>query len=286
MERDLFVDDVQLYISDNCSNENIEEICSFYFRRGLNLEYHRNTTNLGMDGNFVNCFRNSKGKYTLILGSDDTPVPGFTGNLLNAIDGKDIGLLHLEQSGTSKNKLSMFYNINDFLIAINLGITYISENIVNTRFVNDVDLDIYKGTFFTQVPVYLEAATHSKMNMICVGSFYQGEDDSRNNGGYNYFEVFVVNLLNIYREYVARNLITLDAYYIVKKLIFKNQIAQYVVQLLILRKKRRFKTDNGWKILYRYYGHNYYSYYYVMVKLFSRIKLFVMRIAKEVLCVR
>ena len=63
-EKSFFQDDVELFVSDNCSPENLGEICKLYQERGLNLQYHRNDDNMGMDGNFATCFRKENGSNT------------------------------------------------------------------------------------------------------------------------------------------------------------------------------------------------------------------------------
>ena len=61
--RELFENKVQLYISDNCSEEDLAAIASEYSNLGLVLEYSRNDENIGPDSNFVKCFNNARGEY-------------------------------------------------------------------------------------------------------------------------------------------------------------------------------------------------------------------------------
>lgn len=103
------------------------------------------------------------------------------------------------------------------------------------------------------------------------GDFYEDDDDSKNNGGYNYFEVFVTNLLSIFKGQVKSRYITEATYDSLKKIIFKKQISKYVVQLLIFKNKRKFRTDHALQILFKNYGANFYSYYYVLRYLVLRI---------------
>ena len=55
--------DIEIFISDNASTDEtqayVQEIRQIYPYIG----YYRNETNLGLDGNFLNCFNRAKGKY-------------------------------------------------------------------------------------------------------------------------------------------------------------------------------------------------------------------------------
>ena len=54
---------LELIVSDNCSNDNTSQIVHKYLNKGLAITYIRNDSNLGMDGNFVQCFKKATGKY-------------------------------------------------------------------------------------------------------------------------------------------------------------------------------------------------------------------------------
>ena len=267
LEKELFQNKVQLYISDNCSEDDLETICREYEKRGLSLEYHRNSENLNMDGNFANCFRQAKGKYILLLGSDDTPCPHFFQEILPVLEENNLGLLHLSSKHEKLKELTLYDDSDSFLIDVNYWITFISGNIVAAQFVENVPLDNYKGTFFTQVPVYLEAACNNKKNAILSGCFYEKENDGANNGGYNLFQVFVMNLYGIFESFIARGLLSNGAFEIIKKIEFKEFLAGWIVRILMLRSNKNFKSEGSWQILWNYYGHKPYAYFYTFYML-------------------
>ena len=266
-----FSSEVSIYVSDNCSTDDICGLCKTYINKGLPIVYHRNDENLGMDGNFANCLKASTGKYTLLLGSDDVPKLNYISSILKILKRKDIGLLHLKECTTDNGKIVYYNSVDNFLLDININITYLSTNIVNTSLIQGIDYNEYRGSFFTQVPAYLKAINAHLPNAVLYGDFYEDDDDSKNNGGYNYFEVFVTNLLSIFKGQVKCRYITEDTYDNFKKIIFKKQISEYVVQLLIFKKKRKFRTDHALQILFKNYGANFYSYYYVLRYLVLRL---------------
>lgn len=280
-DKELFLEDIQLYISDNCSEDDILSVCEKYKEQGLNMEYHRNAENLNMDGNFANCFRHAKGKYVLLLGSDDTPNSAFFSKVLPILRNNDLGLLHLSIN-SSKDTLPVFYdNHESFLVDINCWITFISGNIVATKYVEKVDLDRFKGTFLTQVPVYLEAACNSGKNAVLSGSFYLRDNDSSNNGGYGLFRVFVENLFSMYQQSIDKGMLSQNAFELIKECEYKTWLVGFVVELLILKrgKRKNFDQTNAWSILRKHYGG--YSYFYY-VTLFYTLKSVAISVVRPV----
>lgn len=261
-DKEKFVNDVHLFISDNCSTDDISGLCEKYSSCGLPMEYHRNASNLGMDGNFITCFQHSKGQYTFLLGSDDIPTDDFLEQILQVLDKFDLGLLHLKESNTTVP--AYIYNSpGDFLSEIHVWITYLSGNIVNSTAINKTNLEKYKGTFISQVPVYLEGVFLGKDNGILQGKFYRGDNDSKNNGGYNLFQVFCENLLTIIHEKVDEGKLTEKQFKGIKKSIFCKWMIGFYVRFFINHDYGRFKMDNAKEILHKWYGGE--SYYYIAI---------------------
>lgn len=267
-DRTLFEHDVQLYVSDNCSTEDIKSLAEYYLKIGLNLTYHCNESNLGMDGNFINCFNHARGKYIWLLGSDDIPKKGFLKDVLRIISDKDFGLLHL----SSKNKerygeLIEYNNANSFFEDIHIYITYISGNIVRSTRLSDEGLNRYKGTFISQVPYYLHSMLSSKRNAIYFQSYIDDGNDAKNNGGYNLLKVFVDNFYSICQEFVSKGMMTQCSFEIVKRRAFRDWLVEYIIVFLVfgnLKKTKHFDTSNSLSILKKHYCHKVYAYYYFL----------------------
>jgi len=259
-DRDLFYETVELYLSDNCSTDDIEGAIKEFREKGLRLNYHRNITNLGMDGNFANCFKHANGKYIWLLGSDDTPVPGILRELLAKLSGQEYGVLHLANYDKVKIRYREYDDSQLFLVDINFWITFISGNIVNSKYVSVIEFEKYDGTLFTQVPLYLEASLNERKNAIWYISYLEKENDSKNNGGYHFFEVFVLNLLGIFCEQLNKGRLKKYNYEKIKKILYKRFVVRYVVDLLVLKKHSQFKVNNGWGIIRKEYGSYLYAY--------------------------
>ena len=73
---------VELLISDNASTDEtpnfMEKICNSF----SGVRYIRNKENIGSDNNFLQCYREAKGRFVLLIGDDDLIVENALGDIL------------------------------------------------------------------------------------------------------------------------------------------------------------------------------------------------------------
>lgn len=259
-EKDLFENQIQLIISDNCSEDDLKVCCEKYQQQGLNLRYHRNECNIGPDGNFEWCFRHADGKYVWLLGSDDIPINGILAQVVAYLSDNDYGLVHLAMRKANK-ELTIYNNHNDMVVAVNYWITFISSNIICRESLKTINLSEYNNTLMIQVPAYLNACFFSKCNAVIYQPlFFERESDAANNGGYDIFEVFVTNLYSIYEKFINKEMLSKAAFTKIMKIEFKDFLLKYIVSLLVFRHKSNFRLDNSWNRLFKYYGRKPYFY--------------------------
>jgi len=267
---------IEIIVSDNCSADNTADIVQAHISEGMPINYIRNNENLGMDGNFAQCYRRASGKYILVLGDDDYLRKGKLEKLLDYLSKGEYGLVHLKVASNSTEDIQVFDSSEEFLKNISFWITYITSNIVNSKYVIGHDFEKYFGTYLTIVPLYLTSATSKDKNLLIYDRIFEDGKDSKTNGGYNFFEVFVTNYLSIWKQYARKNKITNILYSYIKYDIFKKYVVDRVIILLILKQKGNFKTKSGWKILMYNYGYCPYFYsslIHLLCKIFfSRIK--------------
>lgn len=266
-DKDLFDEKIQLIISDNCSTEDLRSCCGKYEQKGLKLNYHRNEVNLGPDGNFEWCFSHADGKYVWLLGSDDVPVSGFLVKLLGYLEHDDYGLIHLSMRKKEK-ELTISSTSDDMAMMVNYWITFMSSNIIRTESLKTVDLSEYRNSFLIQVPAYLNACCSYNNNAILyLPQYFEKETDFANNGGYNFFQVFVTNLYGIYESFIEKGLLSKQAFDKMIKIEYKESLVRYISKVLILGEKGNFKTENSWVALGKYYANKPYAYYFVLKEL-------------------
>ena len=267
-DRDLFEEKIFLYISDNDSKEDLKAIVEDYRGKGLNVHYHRNAQNIGGDMNICACYRAGRGKYTLVLGSDDIPQRGFLRRLLPLLEEGEFGLVHINIYNRKKDWTVKDYSDSDqFFMDMHGWITLISINIVATRFIPLVEIEKFVDKNFSQIPLYLKAGSESQVNRVIHHSFLTGTEDGNpaDTAGYNAFQVFIVNFLELMNGAVKAGQISRKAFRTIKRRSYKYLITQHIVNLLILKRTNyNHNKGGGWKIVFKYYGMHLYAYYYLI----------------------
>ena len=230
---DIDTSELELYVSDNCSDDNTPDVVNLYIEQGLPIIYNRNKENLGAAGNFVKCMQWASGKYILLLGDDDILETGSVKYILNQLRGNDYGLVHIHQYKNLKEERIVYDNLEDFYKQISFWVTFMSGSIFRKDVVKMIDSSKYVKTHLLQMPYYLKSATLGNTNLLLNKTLMKEGLDSSNNGGYNFYEVFVKNYLNIWQELVDDNLLSKAGYEYIKKDIYVNFIIRFNYNLLI-----------------------------------------------------
>jgi glycosyltransferase involved in cell wall biosynthesis len=74
--------EVEVYVSDNASPDDTEELVRGYCDLYRNLRYYRKPTNTEFDGNFVSCTESAAGEYVAYFSDDDIAPPDFVERVL------------------------------------------------------------------------------------------------------------------------------------------------------------------------------------------------------------
>lgn len=261
--------DIELIVSDNCSTDNTQKVVQKHIKAGLSINYLRNETNIGMDGNFVQCFKAARSKYVWVLGDDDFIKKDVLNILIEKLKKENYGLVHLKMTSKKQLTYEEFSEVEFFLSDVSYWITFISSNIVQTKFVEQIDFEKYMGSYFTLIPLYITAAKKSKKNLMVHRRFLENAADSETNGGYNFFQVFVSNYLSIRKEMLKDTKKENFYYKKEKERLFKTFLLGFIDKLYFKKQRGNFKTERGWKILFSHYGWNLY-YYVGLSKLFLK----------------
>ncbi|MDU1904884.1 MAG: glycosyltransferase family 2 protein [Dysgonomonas sp.] len=262
---------VEVIISDNCSTDNTEEVVNKYIKKGFDINYIKNSSNLGMDGNFTQCFRLASGKYVWLLGDDDYLKEGSLSKIVEILRDEVYGLIHIQTNSTRNEFMTVFDHHDSYLSSISYWITFISGNIVNSKYIKEIEFEKYFGTYFIQVPLYITAAIGENKNLIIHEKLFLEGIDASNNGGYNIFDVFINKYLSIWKKFVYSKKISRFFYEKEKFRLYRNFLIGYIYQFLIKREKTNFKTDHAWQIILNNYG--VYPYFYLEFPIFLLKKL-------------
>ena len=280
--------EVEFYVSDNCSNDETPQVVKQAQEKGLPINFNRNSENVGPDCNFLYCMNHAAGKYVWLLGDDDFIIPGSLIYLLDLIRNNDFGLIHL--SILKKPKFSedvvIFNNSDEFLKNVSYWITFMSGSIFLREAVAAIpNHEQYKSTNLLQVPFFIQSSLMRKQNAFVCKRFLDGGQVAESNGGYNFYNVFVENLLSIWEKFLQKSVITQNTYDFIKKDLLCSFITPYNYLFLFRgrniatkRNPHGFQVQGAWKILFKNYGTELY-FYKSFFSIFSfGIKDFVKRI--------
>lgn len=254
---------ITVIVSDNASSDHTESVVKEYTSRYSFVKYKKNAENLGMDGNFLSCFEKAEGKYTLLLGDDDYPIPGRIAYLVDILRDTEANLVHL-QIGAVDQEAPIEYGSDEAVKEISFWITYISSNVVKSSLARSYAGGKFKGSLLAIVPLYISAiyADHRSTLLVKRRIFSDGVS-SKTNGGYSYFKVFVENYSRIVREALpeqsARRLLP----HLMKD-IFKRYLVDGIARLLIEKDRGNYDTRDSWKILFKHYGSKPYAYVHLI----------------------
>lgn len=112
-------DRVEVLISDNASTDGTEGVVSRFINIYSFIKYIRNIQNIGPDSNFLQCFKEAKGKYILLISDDDILIEGSLKTILDFLESDDISLLYLNTIGFRE-----FYKNVDYCIRYDYGTIY------------------------------------------------------------------------------------------------------------------------------------------------------------------
>ena len=249
---------IEIIISDNCSTDRTRHVVENAISNGFLCTYIRNNENLGMDRNFTQCYNMAQGLYVWLLGDDDFVTQDGIVKILNLLNNYDhnLGVVHfLPQSDMP---VTLYDNSETFLTDISYNMTFISGSIINTSYVQKTDFTLYHGTLISHVPLVLNAILGSKINILCGGKdVLRVAKDAVNNGGYNFFQVFITNLLSIWYLYLKEKQISQKTFRQLKKELF-TFVYTFSIQFFIKHNVGNFNVQNAWRILIKHYGNEWY----------------------------
>lgn len=195
-------DDIEVLISNNCSPDDTDEYCKTLDSR---ITYHKQSENIGPDGNFLWLMDNAKGKYIILLSDDDYLEDGAVNRLINFLNGKEIGLGIINSRCQMKDGriTDLLYGIGediefseeeitDFLERVGVQLTFISGLVFNREILNKVQVkEQYNNTNLLQTCVALKCLEFNKKTALIKTVACVAESD--NSSGYNFYKVFVKN---------------------------------------------------------------------------------------------
>lgn len=264
---------LEIVVSNNASKDHTDSVVSDFIARGLEIAYYVNDSNIGPDGNFLQCVQKAKGKYVLLLGDDDYLVLGSIDRILDCLQKDDYGAVYIARNmfNSSDNYLTVrkaskdSINIclckdgNEYLRQVSYFITFMSGTIFQKVLLGDIEKYIkYNSTNLLQISFYIKAALECNRNLIINESLLTTA--SNDNGGYALAQVFCENFNTLLELFKGEGLEqrTIDV-------INNDMLLTFFPFWLgtIRFKNTRFKKENANSILLNRYSNNWRFWFFV-----------------------
>lgn len=169
---------VEVLVSDNASDDGTDEMMTELFPM---VRYIKNTKNMGVDCNFLQCYRKARGKYVILLGSDDRFADDALDYLTDFLEKNDCDLVFLNFRCFDVTKESIYIkngekiknykekedivtmDRNLFMKYANHSITFMSASVAKTALLMDVKApEHFIGTYFIHTNIMLESVNKPK----------------------------------------------------------------------------------------------------------------------------
>jgi glycosyltransferase involved in cell wall biosynthesis len=205
-------DDVEVFVSDNASTDGTGAMMMEYCGVYKFIRYMRNQTNIGPDANYLQCFRQGRGKYVHLLSDDDILLAGSVRAIKNCIKSQEsLSVLFLNNGGFVGSSSQMvikpnyhfrsdlvFEDKNDFLNLVNIEVTYISSLVLNKECIERVEFpEKYIGTHFLPSHLFLECLKHRTHSAFVAHLCVAHRFDNAGRIGYDYYTVWALNYKNL-----------------------------------------------------------------------------------------
>lgn len=201
------IDEVEILVSDNASTDDTETMMKKYCERNK-VRYFRNSENLGMDGNFLNCLQKANGEYIQFLSDDDILLPGAVEKILYLIKTEQPAYINLNSFTYSTETFHpdekkepriilkeeqdlVTYDKKVYMGYMGVYLTYISATILQkSYFEEQVNPEKYFGTHFLHAHLVLDILSGGQRKVIITKEPYLAAKNN-NSGGFNLYEVWV-----------------------------------------------------------------------------------------------
>lgn len=257
---------VEVLVSDNCSTDETPKVVEKYPL----VKYFRNEENI-RDKNFAKVLGYATGKYIRLFNDTLSFKEGALKKMLNVIEkykDEDINLFFFNDAFKNVNCVKTIATPKEFLKEVSFFSTWIANfGCWRETFEMLTDKNRYSDLQFVQVDWCYRIVENGKKSVICFANTVD-VFALKNKGGYNVFNTFVNNYLDIiYKEKIG-----MIPYEIEKYRLMRYFVTGWLIKMFITDKKRySFETDHAWRIIIKKYWYE--PYFYLMLCAFAVIKI-------------
>lgn len=198
--------EIEVLVSDNASTDGTEEMVLGLKQMYPKIVYIRNETNIGSDGNFLQCYQKSSGKYVMLLGSDDILIGGAIEHIIHFLKNDELTLTFLNHTAFKNEYIDLQHcepcflkKETDFVTTDKIRymsyakyqMTFMSDFILNRQAVLDIETpQQYSGTHFIHTCLTFAATKDSNAKLGVIFYPCVARDSTDGNSAATGYEIF------------------------------------------------------------------------------------------------
>ena len=294
---------VEILVSDTCSTDGTCSLMNYYATRYSNIRYIKNDENIGSNNNFLQCYRKARGKYIMLLGSDDLLLEGALKEIINFLYNNSVEWTFLNHTGF-KGKFCNIDSCNEAFISdtgnfvtndrmtfmkyAKYEVTFMSCQIIKKDIFNKVkNPEKYAITHFIHTNIAFEGTMDDSSNFGIITKCCIAQDQSPMNAG---IETDIRNQFIIFGKWMKYTLCDVSSrygykYYDMYK-IYIDRLCEYWPQMIItLKAENRLEWWNTfWEDAFPHIKKSIKTYIYILpsVMLPKKICKFIVKFIKPI----
>ncbi len=269
-------DEVEIIISDNCSEDNTEEIsqkfCSIY---GDKVRYFRNSENI-RDANFEKVLSYGNGVF-LKLNNDNllhrsNSLEKIIDVVNSNIDNKHILFFSNNELINKSIKSHLCPNLDDFVQTVSFYSTWIgSFGIWKSDFISINNFSRKSQLQLVQTDVLLRLISSDRSAYVNNSKIFDSIIPTKK-GGYNIYKVFVTNYLDMLNEYRVNNKISKTTLFHEKSKLMRYYIIPWTLNIRRHNNRYTFDRKGALRIVFKKYCFHpifYVGFFYLFIKIIT-----------------
>ena len=277
---DIFIDTnkIEVIVSDNCSNDNTQDICLKYKEKFPNkFIYVRREEDIH-DKNFTEILKCANGKYAKLNNDNLYYRNGSLIKIVEILEKIDKDAIFISNSDTKDGcaELLDFKNFDEFLNYATYKPTWIGGLCVNTQKYLGIDApDRFSHLNFAQIDIF--ARLSASGNIAVLNGNFMDQVNLYKKGGYNIAEVFGERLFTVLQSLLKEGYLTKSTYNrVIKKTLLKH------INYYYFDYDNNFSFEKGgyFKYLFKYYKFKPYYYFNYLIHLFKLLTRMFCKIEK------
>lgn len=270
---------IEIVVCDNASTDNTQEMMSEYAQKYPYIIYIRNKENVGVIYNTLNVLDNATGAYRKLLNDYSVFTTEGLQKMYDQIvaNQEDRPVLMFDNKKDENSDEQICQSLDEVVRYFGIWLTWMGTyGYWEEDWKSMIEREKYFDKTFCTIDYLIQMYNRKKQIQIYRNHYTDGWSYQRKQGGYNFFKVFVQDYLDLWHIYVENKTIAPSLYRWHKKDIW-SFIWMRTRNFMIDKNAGNFKTQEGWKLLFKYYGKEWYFWWTLFKYPFGTVKRKIMK---------